>query len=60
MIKSWLDRIEKRVLQTMETSGPFAPFSFDQVLAGCASLYKAGVKLRYAMYGSRFFEIQAP
>ncbi len=36
----------------METSGPFAPFSFDQVLAGCASVYKAGVKLRYAMYGS--------
>lgn len=52
MIKFWLDRIEKRVLQTMETSGPFAPFSFDQVLAGCASVYKAGVKLRYAMYGS--------
>ena len=56
MIKSWLDRIEKRVLQTMETSGPFAPFSFDQVLAGCASVYKAGVKLRYAMYGSGFLK----
>ncbi|WP_319574783.1 tetraacyldisaccharide 4'-kinase [uncultured Desulfobacter sp.] len=56
MIKSWLDRIEKRVLQTMETSGPFAPCSFDQMLAGCASLYKAGVKLRYAMYGSGFLQ----
>ena len=54
MIKSWLDRIEKRVLQTMETQGPFAPLSFDQVLAGCASLYKAGVRLRYAMYESGF------
>nr|WP_320013705.1 tetraacyldisaccharide 4'-kinase [uncultured Desulfobacter sp.] len=56
MIKFWLDRIEKRVLQTMETPGPFAPFSFDQMLAGCASLYKAGVKLRYAMYGSGFLK----
>ena len=44
----------------METSGPFAPCSFDQMLAGCASLYKAGVKLRYAMYGSGFFAIKAP
>lgn len=50
LIKSWLDRIEKRVRQTMETSGAFAPFSFDQVLAGCASIYKTGVRLRYAMY----------
>ncbi|NWH04419.1 tetraacyldisaccharide 4'-kinase [Desulfobacter latus] len=56
MIKSWLGRIEKRVLQTIETPGPFAPFSFDQVLAGCASLYKAGVKLRYAMYGAGFLK----
>ncbi|NDY72475.1 tetraacyldisaccharide 4'-kinase [Desulfobacter hydrogenophilus] len=56
MTKSWLDRIEKRVLQTMETPGHFAPFSFDQVLAGCASLYKAGVRLRYGMYGSGFFK----
>ncbi len=38
----------------METPGPFAPLSFDQVLAGCASLYKAGVRLRYAMYESGF------
>jgi tetraacyldisaccharide 4'-kinase len=36
----------------METPGPFAPLSFDQVLVGCASLYKAGVRLRYAMYGA--------
>ncbi len=36
----------------METPGPFAPLSFDQVLAGCASVYKAGVRLRYALYGS--------
>lgn len=36
----------------METHGSFAPFSFDQVLAGCAGLYKAGVKVRYAMYGA--------
>nr|WP_320193787.1 tetraacyldisaccharide 4'-kinase [uncultured Desulfobacter sp.] len=50
MIKSWLDRIEKRVLQTMETPGPFDALSFDQVLAGCACLYQAGVRLRYAMY----------
>ncbi len=40
----------------METTGSFAQFSFDQVLAGCASLYKAGVKLRYAMYGSGFLK----
>jgi len=56
LIKFWLDRIEKRVLQTMETPGPFAPCSFDQVLAGCASLYKAGVRLRYAMYGTGFLK----
>ncbi|WP_320041007.1 tetraacyldisaccharide 4'-kinase [uncultured Desulfobacter sp.] len=54
MIKSWLDRIEKRVVQTMETPGPFAALSFDQVLAGCASLYQAGVRLRYAMYETGF------
>ncbi len=36
----------------METPGTFAPFSFDQVLAGCASIYKTGVRLRYAMYKS--------
>ena len=36
----------------METPGPFAPISFDRVLAGCASVYKAGVRLRYAMYGN--------
>jgi len=36
----------------METPGPFVPFSFDGALAGCASLYKAGVRLRYAMYES--------
>lgn len=52
MIKSWLEWIEKRVLQAMETPGPFAPLSFDQVLAGCASIYKTGVRLRYAMYES--------
>jgi len=56
LIKSWLDRIEKRVLQTMETPGAFALFSFDQVMAGCASLYKAGVRLRYAMYESGFLK----
>jgi tetraacyldisaccharide 4'-kinase len=54
LIKSWLDRIEKRVLQTMETPGTFAPFSFEQVLAGCASIYETGVRLRYAMYQSGF------
>ena len=37
----------------METPGAFAPFSFDQLLAGCAGVYKAGVKLRYALYGRR-------
>ncbi len=36
----------------METPGPFSPFSFDQVLAGCAGIYRAGVRLRYAMYES--------
>ena len=56
MIKAWLDRIEKRVLQTMENPGPFSPCSFDQVLAGCASLYKACVRLRYAMYGTGFLK----
>lgn len=40
----------------METPGPFAPLSFDQVLAGCASVYKAGVRLRYALYGSGFLK----
>jgi len=52
LIKSWLNRIETRVLQTMETPGSFAPLSFDQVLAGCASIYKAGVRGRYGMYES--------
>ena len=40
----------------METPGAFALFSFDQVMAGCASLYKAGVRLRYAMYESGFLK----
>lgn len=40
----------------METPGHFEPFSFDQVLASCASVYKAGVKLRYALYGSGFLK----
>lgn len=40
----------------METPGPFGQFSFDQVLAGCASVYKVGVKLRYAMYGYGFLK----
>jgi len=52
LIKAWLDQIEKRVLRTMETPGPFGPLSVDQVLAGCAGVYKAGVRLRYAMYGT--------
>jgi tetraacyldisaccharide 4'-kinase len=56
LIKAWLDRIENRVLQTMENPGPFSPCSFDQVLAGCASLYKACVRLRYAMYGTGFLK----
>ncbi len=56
MVKSWRDRIEKRVLRTMENPGPFAPLSFDQALAGFASLYKAGVRLRYAMYESGFLK----
>ena len=40
----------------MENPGPFSPCSFDQVLAGCASLYKACVRLRYAMYGTGFLK----
>ncbi len=36
----------------METPGLFAPFSFDQVLAGFSTVYKALVTLRYAMYGA--------
>lgn len=40
----------------MENPGPFAPLSFDQALAGFASLYKAGVRLRYAMYESGFLK----
>lgn len=40
----------------METPGHFELFSFDRVLAGCASVYKAGVMLRYAMYGSGFLK----
>ena len=58
MVKSWLDRIEKRVLRTMETPGPFAPLSFDQLLAGCSNIYKAGVSLRYAMYQSGLLKEQ--
>ncbi len=40
----------------METPGPFAPFSFDQILAGCADIYKTGVKLRYAMYANNILK----
>ena len=40
----------------METPGPFAPLSFNQVLACCAGVYKAGVRLRYAMYGTGFLK----
>ena len=54
--RSWLNQIEKRVLKTMATPGPFAPLSFDQVLACCAGVYKAGVRLRYAMYGTGFLK----
>ncbi|WP_289020755.1 tetraacyldisaccharide 4'-kinase [Desulfobacter postgatei] len=56
MIKAWLDRIEKRVLQTMENPDPFSPCCFDQVLVDCAGLYKACVRLRYAMYGAGFLK----
>lgn len=40
----------------METPDHFELFSFDQVLAGCASVYKAGVELRYALYRRGFFK----
>ncbi len=42
----------------METHGPFALLSFDQLLAGCASIYKTGVRLRYAMYKSGLLKSQ--
>jgi len=48
--------MEKRVLQTMETHGPFSLLSVDQALVGCASIYKVGVRLRYAMYESGFLK----